>query len=192
MTSDAYARIGEILGELTLPTLIVQEGGYSLAAVAEAAPPSSRRDRAARNQAAGRKTVQQRRAQHATAPRLDDICADDLIVRIISALYQRVGAQRDDKALRRILFEEDDEIDAMDGAENGGARLFVLDRPARALEASGRGVAVQADDEPVAMARGVAQRRNMTGMEKIETAVGEADGQTLATPMIADRHRLFA
>ncbi|WP_262268979.1 histone deacetylase family protein [Microvirga yunnanensis] len=38
VTTDAYARIGEIWGKIDLPTLIVQEGGYSLAAVAEAAP----------------------------------------------------------------------------------------------------------------------------------------------------------
>lgn len=38
VTSDAFARIGEIWGKIELPTLIVQEGGYSLAAVAEAAP----------------------------------------------------------------------------------------------------------------------------------------------------------
>ena len=34
----AYGEIGRIWGSLKLPTLIVQEGGYSLAAVAEAAP----------------------------------------------------------------------------------------------------------------------------------------------------------
>ncbi len=38
VTTDAYARIGEILGALRLPTLIVQEGGYSLDAIVEAAP----------------------------------------------------------------------------------------------------------------------------------------------------------
>lgn len=38
VTSDAYGRIGEILRILALPTVIVQEGGYSLAAVAQAAP----------------------------------------------------------------------------------------------------------------------------------------------------------
>lgn len=38
VTTDAYARLGELWGELGLPTLVVQEGGYSLAAVAEAAP----------------------------------------------------------------------------------------------------------------------------------------------------------
>jgi acetoin utilization deacetylase AcuC-like enzyme len=38
VTSEAFARIGEIWGKIDLPTLIVQEGGYSLAAVAEAAP----------------------------------------------------------------------------------------------------------------------------------------------------------
>lgn len=38
VTTDAYARVAEICAGLALPTLIVQEGGYSLAAIAEAAP----------------------------------------------------------------------------------------------------------------------------------------------------------
>jgi acetoin utilization deacetylase AcuC-like enzyme len=38
VTTGAYERIGEIWGKLGMPTLIVQEGGYSLAAVADAAP----------------------------------------------------------------------------------------------------------------------------------------------------------
>lgn len=33
VSTDAYARIGELYGKLRLPTLIVQEGGYSLSAV---------------------------------------------------------------------------------------------------------------------------------------------------------------
>ncbi len=35
---QAFPRLGEMIAELDLPTLIVQEGGYSLAAIAEAAP----------------------------------------------------------------------------------------------------------------------------------------------------------
>ena len=38
VTTDAYPRIGEIWGKLALPTVIVQEGGYSLTASSEAAP----------------------------------------------------------------------------------------------------------------------------------------------------------
>jgi acetoin utilization deacetylase AcuC-like enzyme len=38
VTSEAYARLGELWGGLRLPTVIVQEGGYSLTAVTEAAP----------------------------------------------------------------------------------------------------------------------------------------------------------
>jgi acetoin utilization deacetylase AcuC-like enzyme len=37
VTTEAYPRIGEIWGKLALPTLIVQEGGYSLNASGEAA-----------------------------------------------------------------------------------------------------------------------------------------------------------
>lgn len=47
VTTEAYGRIGTILGALGLPTVIVQEGGYSLAAVAEAAPLFTERFRAA-------------------------------------------------------------------------------------------------------------------------------------------------
>ncbi len=38
VSTDAYRRVGERLGQLALPAVIVQEGGYSLAAVAQAAP----------------------------------------------------------------------------------------------------------------------------------------------------------
>ncbi|MCX7339638.1 MAG: histone deacetylase family protein [Hyphomicrobiales bacterium] len=38
VTSDVFPRIGELIARLALPTLIVQEGGYSLAAIADAAP----------------------------------------------------------------------------------------------------------------------------------------------------------
>ncbi|UGX88617.1 histone deacetylase family protein [Phyllobacterium meliloti] len=38
VTTEAYAEIGTIWGAVDLPTVIVQEGGYSLSAVAEAAP----------------------------------------------------------------------------------------------------------------------------------------------------------
>lgn len=38
VTTDAYRALGDLYGEIPLPTVIVQEGGYSLAAIAEAAP----------------------------------------------------------------------------------------------------------------------------------------------------------
>lgn len=38
ITTAAFARIGALWGQMRLPTLIVQEGGYSLSAVMEAAP----------------------------------------------------------------------------------------------------------------------------------------------------------
>jgi acetoin utilization deacetylase AcuC-like enzyme len=38
VSSDAFPRVAEIIAALGLPTLIVQEGGYSLAAIAEACP----------------------------------------------------------------------------------------------------------------------------------------------------------
>ncbi len=37
VTDDAFARLGELYGGLNLPTVIVQEGGYSLEAIRTAA-----------------------------------------------------------------------------------------------------------------------------------------------------------
>ncbi|MEM7748281.1 MAG: histone deacetylase family protein [Pseudomonadota bacterium] len=38
VTTDAYRRLGRIYGEIPLPTVIVQEGGYSLSAIEKVAP----------------------------------------------------------------------------------------------------------------------------------------------------------
>lgn len=48
VTTAAYARIGEIYGQLDLPTVIVQEGGYSLEAIAESARAFTQTFRAAK------------------------------------------------------------------------------------------------------------------------------------------------
>lgn len=48
VTTDAYARIGEIYGRLGLPTVIIQEGGYSLEAVGAASLAFMKAFRAAR------------------------------------------------------------------------------------------------------------------------------------------------
>jgi acetoin utilization deacetylase AcuC-like enzyme len=38
VTTDAFCRLGRIYGEVPLPTVIIQEGGYSLAAIEQIAP----------------------------------------------------------------------------------------------------------------------------------------------------------
>ena len=47
VTTGAYARIGEMYGRMRLPTVIVQEGGYSLSTIAEAAEAFARAYRGA-------------------------------------------------------------------------------------------------------------------------------------------------
>ena len=48
VTTDAYARINDLYGKLSLPMVIVQEGGYSLEAIAESAQIFTRTFRAAK------------------------------------------------------------------------------------------------------------------------------------------------
>jgi acetoin utilization deacetylase AcuC-like enzyme len=47
VTTDAYAQLGELYSKLGLPTLVVQEGGYSLQAIGEASHAFMRAFRAA-------------------------------------------------------------------------------------------------------------------------------------------------
>ena len=86
------------------------------------------------------------------------------------------------RVMRRVLLEQHHEIDRGERAQHGGARLLVLDRPRRPLEAHHRGVAVEPDHQPVALRARLRQQRDMAGMQQVEAAIGEADAQPVAPP----------
>src|SRR3546814_15013466 len=55
-------------------------------------------------------------------------------------------------------------------------------RPCRTFQAAHRGVAVEADDEAVAGGARLLQQGHVAGVQKVETAVGEADLEPGLTP----------
>src|SRR4030042_1576782 len=65
------------------------------------------------------------------------------------------------------------------------------DGPRRPLEPADRGIAIEGDDEDVAQALGLVEQPDMSGMEKVETAVGEDDLLAPAFEPPADRGELF-
>ena len=76
-----------------------------------------------------------------------------------------------------------DEIDRLQRRQHFGARALVLHRTALALQPLHRGIAVQADDQPVAGAARRGQHLDVAGMQDVETAIGEADPQALLAPI---------
>ena len=59
------------------------------------------------------------------------------------------------------------------------------------LEALDRGVAVEADDEPVGGGARLAQQRDMAGMDQIEAAIGEGDALARGAPALDALQRAF-
>jgi len=118
--------------------------------------------------------------------------ADDLIERVVCALDQQVRAQRLDKRERRVLFEQDHQVDHLQRGQHQRARILVLDRPFGPLEARDRGVGVEADDQAVAALPRLAQQRDMARMQQVEATVGETDAVALVAPLGDLRGRLGA
>lgn len=121
--------------------------------------------------------------QHDRAARgLHDLIANYLLAGVVAALYQHARLDPGDQVDRRVLLEDDDEIDGFQRRQHLGARTLVLDRAIGALQPPHRGVAVEAHDQPIA---GCARRRqhlDVAGMQDIETAIGEADALSLPAP----------
>ena len=113
----------------------------------------------------------------------DDLVANDLGTAVVAALYQYAGLDPRDQLDRRVLLEDDDEIDRLQRRQYFGAGTLVLNRAPLALQPLHRCVAVQSDDQAVAGATGRGQYLDVTGMQDIETAVGESDPQTLLSPI---------
>ena len=109
--------------------------------------------------------------------------ADHLVAGVVSALHQYAGLDLRDQFDRRILTEDGDEIDRLQRRQHFGARALVLNRAPLALQPLHRRIAVQSDHQPVAGATRRGQYLDVTGMQNIETAVGETDPQTLPPPI---------
>src|SRR5262249_4056719 len=92
----------------------------------------------------------ERNEDDSAAIRFHELAADDLIDAIIGTLDQNGRPDPAQDLERGILFENPHEIDSFECRQHFGASLLMLDRPTGALEPSDGGVAVEADDEPIA------------------------------------------
>lgn len=109
----------------------------------------------------------------------DDLVADHLLAGVVAALHQNARRDARDQVDRRVLLEDHDEVDGFECGQHFGTRALVLDRAIRALQPPHRGVAVEADDQPVAGGARRGQNLDVAGMQDVEAAIGEADAQPL-------------
>src|SRR5215831_15247160 len=107
---------------------------------------------------------------------------DDLIDPVVGAFHQDIRPDARDKLDRGIVGKQDDGVHKGEPRQYDRARPLPLYRPCGALEPLHRGVAVEADDQPVATGARLAQELDMPRMEEIEAAVGEAYRQPVPAP----------
>ena len=81
---------------------------------------------------------------------LDHVAAHHLLAPVIGALDQHRRPHALDQVERRVLVEDDDEVDGLQRGQHLGAAVNGIDRPAFALQPRGRGVAVEPHHKPVA------------------------------------------
>ena len=100
---------------------------------------------------------------------------DDLasahIVRPIVALDENMRENRFNERARFVFVENNDAIDGAQSGENNGAVHLRVDRPSGALVAEHRGIAVQSDDQCVALRARELQVFDMTVMQEVEASV---------------------
>jgi hypothetical protein len=115
----------------------------------------------------------QRNYDDAPSPAFDFTGTDYRAFGVIAALYDDVRLQSLYELERRILRENDDEVDAFHGGEHERALRLVAYRPARALEPSHGLIAVDAHDQCIGSSSSSNQEVDVAGMEQIEYSVGE-------------------
>jgi uncharacterized protein len=95
-----------------------------------------------------------------------EIPAFDIHIRL--GLAEKVGGA--------FLAEDDDGVHGFQGAEDFGAVRFVVDGAAGTLEFAHGAVAVQSDQEDIALIAGGLEVGHMAGVEDVEATVGDDDG----------------
>ena len=107
--------------------------------------------------------------------RLDDVPADDGVLRPVVAFHEDVRLESRNQLMRRRLVEDDHTIDRLQRLEDFDPFGLWGDRASRAFVCPHGSIGIDADDERVAEGAGVLEVAHVAGMEQVEDAVGEHD-----------------
>ena len=88
-------------------------------------------------------------------------------------LDEHMRENRLDERARLVFVEDDDAINGAQSGEDNGAVHFLVDRPSRAFIAEHRGIAIQSNNQRVALSARKFQITDMTPMQDVEASVRE-------------------
>jgi len=114
-----------------------------------------------------------RNGDHAAACGLYFLAPDDLIAGPIAALHEYVRKKRRDNFARRGLIEDDHRVDAFERRQNFRALAFRQNWTTRAFQFADAAITVETDDQGVAKLPCRFERANVSGVQEVETAIGE-------------------
>ena len=106
--------------------------------------------------------------------------ADDLIAGPVAAFDEDVWEQGGDDALGSEGVEDEHSVNALESGEDFGALEFGDEGSALTFQLADAGVAVDGDEESVTEGAGLLEGADVAGMEKVETAVGEDEFESVA------------
>ncbi|HEY1468816.1 MAG TPA: hypothetical protein VGF61_07215 [Candidatus Acidoferrum sp.] len=130
-------------------------------------------------------------ALDATAGGFDFFAANDLIAGPVATLDENIGEKSRDDGARSGFVEDEDGIDAFETGEDFGALVLRNNRAAGSFEGANAVIAIDADDEEIAEGAGGFEAANVSGMEKIEAAIGEDNFAAVAFLGSKPQNRLF-
>lgn len=105
---------------------------------------------------------------------------------IVAAFGIDVGPQFVEEGQGTCIREDRDVVDAFEGGQDQGPFGLGVDGAARPFDFANRGVAIEPNDQYVALPRGFDQVGHVASVEDVETAVGPDNGSTLALNPLHD------
>jgi hypothetical protein len=119
------------------------------------------------------------------------LAADDLIAGPVAAFYKHIRKQTGDDFAWGEIIENHDRVDAFQSSENFGTFAFRQDWTPGAFQLADTGVAVEANNEHVPETASLLETADVTGVQQIETAVGEDDLAAVAFLAAKPQNRLL-
>jgi hypothetical protein len=119
------------------------------------------------------------------------LATNDLIAGPIATLYEHIREKRGNQFARRWGIENHHGVYTLQRREDFRSLAFGDDRAAFAFQLADTSVTVEPDDERVTQFARLLQAANVTGMKKVEAALGENNAATVAILAAESQNRFL-
>lgn len=124
----------------------------------------------------------ERNYHNVAAAGTNHIRTDDRIGRIVPALHDNVREKHLDELERRVLLENCDRVNTLEGRNDVSALAFGSDRSLRPFQPANRRVAVDAHHEHVTVAARADEHIDVPRVKEVEDPISEDDAPSLFPP----------